>query len=111
MMHLQDAIGLHVIIVALAPLQCVSVFWYVRCLDRYPNRLVKRVLPWVLMMAANIVVPFDIFLSNRQAKTPDIFLTIASLVEGIVFLGLLFYLLYLLRKRANSRHDGLHPTS
>jgi len=81
---------MRILVLALAPFQWASVVWYIQVFKRYPGRFVRRLLPWAAMMLVNVGFPIWLFLENAHSQAPDDLVRAAGLVEGAVFLVLLF---------------------
>ncbi|MDA8382119.1 MAG: hypothetical protein M0037_03430 [Betaproteobacteria bacterium] len=91
MISLSNPWILRLIVILLAPVQWVSVFWYVDTLRHYPDTVLKRLIPWAFMMLVNVVTPIGAFLLNSNQREPDEVVKAVGSLEGLVFVILLLY--------------------
>jgi hypothetical protein len=80
-----------ILLVAFAPLQWGTVFWYLRSYERYPKNLLRRLAPWVFMMLANAAAPIEVYLLNARMMPADNIVKVTLVLEGLAFLGLLMF--------------------
>jgi hypothetical protein len=85
------------LVVLLAPPQWWSVIWYVRCLELYPKEISRRLIPWIILMVTNVIIPLLLVFSNAPGVHADTFVQSVGVVEALLFLALLFYRLKKLR--------------
>ena len=97
-----NSMFLRVFLVVLAPLQWGAIIWYMRRLALYPKTMLRRLGPWIFMVAVCVVGPITIYLLNARMTPPDKVTTIVGALEELVFLVLLLFGLRNLSKSNNT---------
>jgi hypothetical protein len=83
--------ALRVLTIGLAPVQWGAVLWYVNSYGRYPNSTIRRLVPWIVMLVACVVVPIAIYLINARMTSPDHVTKIVGAIEEVLFVALLLF--------------------
>lgn len=81
------------IVLLLTALQLTYAWWYLRGWYWLPKSSSKKMIGWVVLFAAFLIFPVEIYPANAHSKSADSFVSLIVIIDAVAFIALLLYMI------------------
>lgn len=88
-----NATLVRLIVLLLTALQLAYEWWYLRGWYWLPKSSAKKIIGWVVLFAAFLVFPLEIYPVNAHSNSADSFVSAIVIIDAAAFIALLLYMI------------------
>jgi hypothetical protein len=88
----ENAMLARFIVLLFSAVQLTYAWWYLRGWYWLPKSSWKKTIGWVMLFAAFLVFPLEIYPANAHSKAADAVVSVIVMMDAVVFIALLLYM-------------------